>query len=299
MKYYLTHDEVTKLALRIPDALKAACGPLMPMVYPIPRGGVPVAYRVKGMIGLTIVNRPEDANVFLDDIIDSGETMRKYCDRYPGVPFIALIDKTNPNLEPRYVDQWIVFPWEGSEEGSITENITRIIQFAGDDPTRQGLLETPRRVAKAWSEWCDGYGKDPKEILKVFEDGAESCDEMVVVKDIPVYSHCEHHLAAIFGTATIAYIPNGRIVGLSKMSRLVDVFAHRLQVQERLTNQIADALFDNLHPLGAAVTIKARHMCMESRGINRQGTVTVTSALRGAFKTDPTVRAEFYSMSNS
>lgn len=161
------------------------------------------------------------------------------------------------------------------------------------DPRREGLLETPARVVKAWKHWCSGYNVDIAKLLKTFEDGAENYDEMVLVKDIPIYSKCEHHLADIFGTATIAYIPNGRVVGLSKLSRVADAFARRLQVQERLTTQIADALNEHLQPTAVGVIVKARHMCMESRGICQQGHHTVTSALRGVFKTDPTARAEF------
>jgi len=127
----------------------------------------------------------------------------------------------------------------------------------------------------------------------VFEDGAEKHDQMVTVRDIPIYSHCEHHLAPIFGTVTISYIPNGRIVGLSKLSRLADMYARRLQVQERLTDQIADALFEHLEAKGVGVVIKARHMCMESRGICQQGHHTVTTALRGAMKDEPDTRSEF------
>ena len=133
----------------------------------------------------------------------------------------------------------------------------------------------------------------------MFEDGAEGCDEMVVVHDIPVYSHCEHHLAAIFGIATVAYIPNGKIVGLSKLPRLVDIFARRLQVQERLTNQVADAIMKHLEPKGCGVVVKARHMCMESRGIRQPNSYTTTSALRGVFKSDPSARAEFLSLTRN
>lgn len=165
----------------------------------------------------------------------------------------------------------------------------------GEDVTRGGLLETPARVAKAWKHWTSGYSKDPAELLKVFEDGAEGVNEMVVVRDIPIYSHCEHHLAPIFGTATIGYLPDGKIVGLSKLNRLADMFARRLQVQERMTNQIADALMQHLAPHGCGVVVNARHMCMESRGV-QQSSSTTTSALRGVFKDDPTVRAEFLSL---
>lgn len=162
---------------------------------------------------------------------------------------------------------------------------------------REGLKETPQRVAKAWSEWTSGYSMDPAQVLKVFEDGAERYNEMVVVKDIPLYSHCEHHLAPIIGTATVAYIPNGRIVGLSKLPRLVEVYARRLQVQERMTAQIADAIMTHLQPRGCGVIISARHLCMESRGINRVGTTTVTSALRGVFN-EGAPRSEFLQLAN-
>lgn len=175
----------------------------------------------------------------------------------------------------------------------------RIICEAGEATTdlREGLQETPDRVAKAWEFWLSGYDRDPAEELKVFEDGAEGYDEMVMVKDIPIYSKCEHHLADIFGTATIAYIPNGKVVGLSKLSRLADIFARRLQVQERLTAQIADALWSNLKPKGVGVIIRARHMCMESRGLCQQGHHTITSALRGVMKHgDP--RAEFLKLAS-
>lgn len=164
---------------------------------------------------------------------------------------------------------------------------------------REGLVETPTRVVKAWKEKTSGYNIDIPGLLKVFEDGAAGYDQMVIVKDIPIYSVCEHHLESIFGTATIAYIPNGKVVGLSKLSRLADAFARRLQVQERLTTQIADALNDNLEPKGVGVIIKARHMCMEVRGIRQQGHHTITSALRGVLKDDPTARAEFMALANA
>lgn len=157
------------------------------------------------------------------------------------------------------------------------------------DPTRDlsvgthGTSETPHRAAKAWlQQWAAGYRQDPMEIMKVFEDGAEGYCSSVCVEEIEVYSHCEHHLAPIIGKALVAYIPNGKILGLSKLNRLVDVYARRLQVQERLTTQIADALDAGLEPHGVAVFIRARHLCMESRGV-RQNSVTSTQAFKGVF----------------
>ena len=184
------------------------------------------------------------------------------------------------------------------DNSEIENCIVKLLEYVGEAPPREGLSETPSRVRKAWEFWCSGYKQDPKNIFKVFEDGSKGCDEMVVVKDIPFYSHCEHHLAPIFGTATVAYIPNGKIVGLSKLSRLVDIYARRLQVQERLTTQIAEALMEHLQPLGCGVVIHARHLCMESRGICKQGHETITSALRGVIKDKPEARSEFLSLAH-
>jgi GTP cyclohydrolase I len=169
----------------------------------------------------------------------------------------------------------------------------------GEDPNRPGLAETPGRVARAWlEEWASGYGQDPADVMKVFKDGAEGCDEMVMVRDIPFESHCEHHMARISGMAHIGYIPNGKILGLSKLVRVTNIYARRLQVQERATNQIAEALWTHLRPLGVGVVIRASHGCMEARGVRVHGSTTVTSALRGAFKDEPEVRAEFLSLVN-
>ena len=169
----------------------------------------------------------------------------------------------------------------------------------GENPDRGGLEETPKRVVKAWEHWTSGYSVDIPALLKTFEDGAENYDEMVVRKGIRIYSHCEHHLAPIIGECTIAYIPNGRVVGLSKLDRLADAFGRRLQVQERLTTQIADALMEHLQPKGVGVYINAKHMCVESRGVAQHNSDTVTQALRGVFKDQPETRAEFVALARS
>lgn len=174
--------------------------------------------------------------------------------------------------------------------------IRELLIELGEDPTREGLIETPARVMKAWRHWTQGYDQAAADVLKTFTDGAEGADEMVIVRGIDLYSHCEHHMAPFFGKAHVAYIPNKRIVGLSKLARVVDIFAHRLQVQERLTNQIANAIHDVLEPIGVGVVIEATHFCMCSRGVNKQGSTTVTSALRGAIKDKPEARAEFMSL---
>lgn len=179
------------------------------------------------------------------------------------------------------------------------ENLVRQMLDEIEPGQREGLDETPKRVVKAWKTWFGGYGQEPADILKVFEDGAEGVDEMVIEVDIPFYTHCEHHMAPFFGLASVAYIPDGKVLGLSKMNRLVDLFARRLQVQERLTNQIADAINDNLAPKGVGVLIRARHMCVESRGVQHRGCSTTTSALRGCIKTESDARMEFLTLAKT
>jgi GTP cyclohydrolase I len=258
--------------------------------YPVPRGGVPAALALKEAIpwDIELVDCPQQADFILDDLIDTGATELRLAGETP-VPFFALIDKRTWE----HGRDWVVWPWEGTAEVGIEDHIVRLLQYVGEDPERGGLAETPARVSAAWAFWCNGYDKDPADVLKVFEDGAEGVDEMVVVNNLPFYTHCEHHMAPFFGTATIAYLPNKKIVGLSKLSRVLDIFARRLQVQERLTCQVADALMQHLQPMGCGVVINARHLCMESRGICQQGHSTTTSALRGIFKTDASVRSEF------
>ena len=169
----------------------------------------------------------------------------------------------------------------------------RFLKSVGEDPDRPGLLEIPHRVSKAWKHWTSGYEQNPADVLKAFEDGAEEYNELIVVRNIPVYSHCEHHLAPFFGKATVGYMPDGKIVGLSKLTRLVDGFAKRLQVQERLTIQVANALMEHLQPKAVGVVIRCRHLCMESRGIKTAGEETVTSAMLGELQPNLAMRTEF------
>ena len=175
---------------------------------------------------------------------------------------------------------------------SLSSNYKEVIVNLGEDPSREGLLKTPERVAKAMQFLTQGYDQNPQEILKsaMF---AEKYDEMVIVKDIEVYSLCEHHMLPFFGKCHIAYIPNGHIVGLSKFPRMVDAFSRRLQVQERLTDQIRDCLDETLNPQGVAVCIEAQHLCMQMRGVQKQNSITTTSAFSGAFMEEDITRQEF------
>jgi len=185
-----------------------------------------------------------------------------------------------------------------NRDKNLEQSVKKILEHIGEDPNREGLLDTPKRVQKAWEFMCSGYTQDPKEIIQkaLF---TSTNDEMVVVKDIELYSMCEHHMLPIIGKAHVAYIPNGKVIGLSKIPRVVDVFARRLQIQEQLTEQIADAINEAINPLGVAVVIDARHMCMEMRGVQKICSTTVTSALRGIFKKEKKTKDEFLSIINN
>ena len=172
--------------------------------------------------------------------------------------------------------------------------IKQLLINLGEDPERDGLKRTPERVEKSLGFLTEGYGKDVKKIVEkaVFE---EKCDEMVILKDIDIFSMCEHHLLPFYGKCHVAYIPDGRIIGLSKIPRIIEVFSRRLQVQERLTNQIAECLTDALKPKGVAVVIEALHLCMCMRGVEKQNALTITSSMLGVFKSDSRTRMEFMS----
>jgi GTP cyclohydrolase I len=177
------------------------------------------------------------------------------------------------------------------------ENIIRdLLLCIGENPDREGLRDTPARVIKAWKEWGLGYTQDPADVFKTFEDGSNGYDELVIVHNIPVVSKCEHHMADITGIAHVGYIPNGKIVGLSKLARITEVFSRRLQVQERLTVQIADSIVEHLTPKGVGVIIRASHACMSTRGVKIHNSVTTTSAMRGALLDKPAAREEFLTL---
>jgi GTP cyclohydrolase I len=171
--------------------------------------------------------------------------------------------------------------------------VRTLLAFAGDDPDREGLLETPDRVVRSWDEFFAGYFEDPVEILSRTFEETDGYDEMVILRDIPFNSHCEHHIRPIIGHAHIAYLPNKRVVGISKLARILEVYAKRLQIQEKMTAQIANAINDVLAPKGVGVVIEATHECMTTRGVNKQGVSMVTSTLLGTFKQDPRTRSEF------
>ena len=174
----------------------------------------------------------------------------------------------------------------------VADAIRTLIRWSGDDPAREGLIDTPQRVARAWKEYCSGYGDDPAHHLsRIFEE-VGGYDEIVLLKDIPFQSHCEHHMAPIIGKASIAYLPSNWVVGISKLARVLHAYARRLQIQERLTAEVANCIWDNLKPVGVAVVIEASHACMTARGVRTPGVTMVTSRMMGVFRDDDRSRKE-------
>jgi GTP cyclohydrolase IA len=176
---------------------------------------------------------------------------------------------------------------------AVEDAIRTLLEFAGDDPDREGLRDTPARVVRAYAEWFGGYRIDPVTLLERTFEEVEGYDEVIVLRDIPFRSHCEHHMAPITGSACVGYLPSARVVGISKLARVVDAYARRFQIQERMTAQIADTIEGVLSPRGVAVVIRAEHGCMTSRGVNKTGSTLVTSSMRGVFRHEEAARAEF------
>ena len=181
----------------------------------------------------------------------------------------------------------------GPSQAEAEAAVRTLIRWAGDDPGREGLLGTPERVVRAYREFFRGYDQDPNAVLKRTFEETDGYDEMIVLKDMRFESHCEHHIAPIIGRAHIAYLPHHRVVGISKLARLLDCYAKRLQIQEKMTAQIANTLQEVLQPRGVAVVIDASHQCMTTRGVHKPNTSMVTSRMLGAFRTDPSTRREF------
>ncbi|MEM7210584.1 MAG: GTP cyclohydrolase I FolE [Pseudomonadota bacterium] len=182
---------------------------------------------------------------------------------------------------------------ERPSEDDARAAVRTLLRWAGDDPDREGLLDTPDRVIRAYREWFQGYDQDPVEMLQRTFEEVEGYDEMVVLRDIRFESYCEHHMAPIIGKAHVGYIPTDRVVGISKLARLVNVFGKRLQVQEKMTSQIANVLMEVLRPQGVAVVLEGEHHCMSTRGVHRHGVSMVTSTMLGSFRADPRTRKEF------
>jgi GTP cyclohydrolase I len=278
-------------------------------IYPIPQGGIPfgmaLARELKAMFGKAVHILDEDEYeslrtqnqeiLVVDDIADSGRTLMPYKDRCDtAVLHLRASCNFIPTYHANFVRDtaWIEYWWE-NKKSDIESHIVRQIEYIGEDPNREGLRETPARVVKSWSKLFGGYKASLEDVFKTFEEGA--CDELVILKDIEFYSQCEHHLLPFYGKAHIGYIPDGKVIGVSKLARLLEVFSRRMQIQERIGEQVTTALMEHLHPKGAICVLEAQHHCMTSRGVEKQDSVMVTSSIKGAFKQIET-RAEFLSL---
>ncbi len=248
--------------------------------YGIPRGGAIIAAILLGM-GANVVQKPEEADVIVDDIYDSGATTeryRKYCK-----PFAYIIDKRREHR-----NAWISFPWEDEVQKDAEDHVARLIQSLGEDISRDGLVDTPKRYVKFLREFL----APPEFNMTTFEN--EGTDEMVLVSGIDFESLCEHHIAPFIGKGAIGYLPNKKLVGISKMPRTLEMFSRRLQNQERITEQVADYLVEKLEPYWVGVHLAAQHTCMTMRGVRKPGAMTSTTAFRGPMKDDLVLRGEFF-----
>jgi GTP cyclohydrolase I len=302
MMLNLTWNDVRQRAIKVAGEIKSTARKgLIPegedgstYVYGVPNGGIFAAQLVCNHLpwpGYSLTEHSSAAHIFIDDLIDSGKTFAEYGVKHDGIPFFPLFNKFEEGIK-----DWISFPWERmKKEDGPHDNIRRIIQYIGDKPEREGLKETPDRVVRSYAELYRGYKQKPEDIFKTFDDPV---DEMVVLKNIEFMSSCEHHMLPFYGKASIAYLPDGKVIGLSKLARLLEVYCRRLQIQERLTTQITTVLDEHLKPKGSACIIEARHLCMCARGVNKQHSTMITSSLTGAFRL-PEVRSEFFYLAKS
>jgi len=286
------HTLGLEMCQRILDVMQHDLSPIK--IYPVPRGGVYVAIMLQHLINAEeqidnweIVESISQATIIVDDIIDTGETMQHHQTMYPDKPFFALVMKENT--------EWVSFPWERMiKDNGPVDNVRRLLEYIGEDPKREGLVETPNRVIRSYETLFGGYKQNPATVVKVFDD--DSCDEMVLLKDVEFSSTCEHHMLPFYGKAHIAYIPNGKVIGISKLARILEIYARRLQIQERIGQQVTDCLMTFLKPKGAACVLEAQHLCMVCRGVQKQNSVMMTSSLTGVFLEHAQTRSEFFSM---
>lgn len=271
-------------------------------IHGVPQGGVPLAIELSNRLHIPIIAADgiEEHTLIVDDIVDSGRTRVRYIKN----DFVCLHWKTKQNPDfptPNYAadiispddvrwDEWIVYWWEGKENKSIDDSVIRMLEYIGEDPTREGLKDTPDRVIKSWKHLFSGYKQLEEDIPTTFDSKGHS--QIVLLKNIELYSMCEHHIMPFIGKAHVAYIPNQKIMGISKLARIVEMYARRLQIQERIGEQVTEFLMKHLNAEGAACMIEAQHLCMQMRGVEKQNSVMVTSSLKGVFMDKPAARKE-------
>jgi GTP cyclohydrolase I len=255
--------------------------------YGIPKNGLYVAQ----MLGQICLFDPQPNHIIVDDLIDSGKTLSQYPKHKKAVLYVKNNKEKLVDFYVRKVDGWIQMPWETDDE--VERSIARQLQYIGEDISRDGLQDTPKRILKSWNHLFSGYQKNPKDLITTFEKG--SYDQMVVLKDIEFYSTCEHHFQPFFGKAHIAYIPNKKVIGISKLARILEVFTRRLQIQERIGEQVTDFLMKELGAKGAGCILEAKHFCMVARGVEKQNSVMVTSSIKGNFR-EHKIKSEFLNL---
>ena len=286
----ITHDEyrtdIEAIVEKIKTTDKSYSG-----VYGVPRGGTYPASIIARMLNVEQVYDPkkiQPSTLIVDDLIDSGKTLSAFPNNDKAVVYVKAGKINLCTFFGRGVgDEWIVLPDEGSS--TIEDNCARILEYIGEDITREGLIETPSRMKRAYDEIFAGYKMKPEDVCKTFIDGA--CKEPVMLKNCEYYSTCEHHFFPFFGHISIAYIPNGKVIGVSKLARLVDCYSKRMQIQERMTAQIAETIEKLIEPKGVFVYCTGKHFCMTSRGVKKQEAEMVTMSYRGIYN-DPDIRAE-------
>ena len=288
----ITQKDVLTLCGVLADEITKCC-PFYQGIYPVLRGGAVPASILSQLTGIPIVDYLNEHVLVVDDVVDSGATRLKY-KKYD---FASLHVKSTtpkealPTFSAQQLDGWLAYWWEGGENGvEVQEHVTRLLEYIGEDLKREGLQETPARVVKSYKELFRGYSENPKEIVKTFE--SDGYDQIVLLRDIELYSMCEHHMLPFVGRAHVAYIPGGRVIGISKLARLVDCFARRLQIQERIGEQVTEILMTELKAQGAACIIEADHFCIRMRGVGKQHSTMVTSSMKGVFLNTPAARAE-------
>lgn len=299
MKKYYTYDQlreiVSGLSEKIHPLKKQGLFPGFDSLYGVPKNGLYIAQLISDETGIPVILDPEAISsntLIVDDLIDSGKTLSAFPNNKKAVLFVKNQKQDQVDYYFEHSEDWIVFPWE--KEDDIHDAVIRQMEYIGEDVSREGLIETPKRVVKSWDKLYGGYKQDPVALMKTFSEG--SCDEMVLLRNCEFYSTCEHHLLPFWGRIHVGYIPNGKVIGVSKLARLVEVYARRLQIQERLVTQIADILMSELNAKGAMVVADAQHFCMTARGVEKQHSSMVTSAIRGVFVNDFNARNEFLNL---
>jgi len=267
-------------------------------IYGIPKGGVPLAIALSNKLDIPLVNCLNGLQplvLVVDDLIDTGRTLYEYVN---GGFHTAVLHRKphSPIYDKNFCaelisNEWVDYFWEDNSGNANAQEIpTRLLEYIGEDPTREGLVETPKRFIKAWDKLTEGYSQKVEDIIKVFD--GNGYNQIVLLKDIELYSMCEHHLLPFWGKAHVAYIPGKKVLGISKLARLIELYSRRLQIQERLGDQVVKALMDHVQPKGAACIIEAAHLCMRMRGVQKQNSVMVTSSLDGVFMKDIKAREE-------